>query len=54
VIGAVAARYAPASTAAGLFGLGVSMASYVLLYGIARAMGLKIGHAKAEAEAGLK
>jgi len=54
VAGAVAARYAPTWTAAGLFGLGVSMASYVVLYGLASAMGLRIGHAKAEAEAGLR
>ncbi len=54
VIGAVAARYAPGWTAPGLFGLGVSMGSYVILYGLASAAGWRIGHAKAEAEAGIR
>jgi cytosine permease len=51
--GAVSAYFAPAWIAAGLFGLLVSMVVYAVLYGMASAAGVKIGHARAEAEAGL-
>jgi cytosine permease len=52
--GAAASFYPPAWIAAGLYALLVSMVVYAVLYGIASAVGVKIGHAKAEAEAGIR
>lgn len=54
VAGAVASFYPPDWMAAGLWALLASMAVYAALYGVAAVAGLKIGHAKAEAEAGLR
>lgn len=54
IVGAVAARYSPGWIAAGLFGLLVSMVTYAGLYAVAMLSGIRIGHAKAEAEAGLR
>jgi cytosine permease len=51
--GAVASFYSPAWIAAGLFALLVSMAIYAVLYVAAGVAGVKIGHARAEAEAGI-
>ena len=51
--GAAASFYPPPWIAAGLYALLVSMIVYAVLYGIASVMGVKIGHAKAEAEAGI-
>lgn len=53
VAGAAASFYPPGWMAAGLYALLVSMAIYAALYLAAGIMGVKIGHAKAEAEAGL-
>lgn len=54
VVGAVASFYSPAWIAAGLFALVVSMVVYAVLYLAARAAGIRIGHARAEAEAGIR
>jgi cytosine permease len=54
VAGAVASFYPPAWMAAGLWALLASMAVYAALYSIAAVAGVQIGHAKAEAEAGLR
>jgi len=52
--GAVASFYPPPWMAAGLWALLASMVVYAVLYGVAGLAGVKIGHAKAEAEAGLR
>lgn len=52
--GAVASFYAPYWIAAGLWALLVSMVVYAVLYLAAGLAGWKIGHARAEAEAGLR
>jgi cytosine permease len=49
--GAIASFYPPAWMAAGLYALLVSMLVYAALYAVASVIGVKIGHAKAEAEA---
>jgi cytosine permease len=54
ITGAAASFYPPAWIAAGLYALLVSMIVYAILYIGARVAGVKIGHAKAEAEAGLQ
>lgn len=48
--GAVAAYFPPPWIAAGLWALLVSMVVYAVLYGLALAAGVKIGHARAEAD----
>jgi cytosine permease len=52
VAGAAAAFYPPAWIAPGLWALLVSMGVYAALYGLAHLAGVRIGHARAEAEAG--
>jgi cytosine permease len=54
VAGAAASFQSPAWIAAGLFALLVSMAVYAGLYLASSLAGVKIGHAKAEADAGLR
>jgi cytosine permease len=51
VVGAASAYASPAWMANGLFGLLVSMAVYAIGYIAVRAMGVRLGHAKAVAEA---
>jgi cytosine permease len=51
ILGAVASFYPPPWIAAGLYALLVSMVVYAVLYAGASLVGVKIGHAKAEAEA---
>lgn len=50
VIGAVAAHYPPDWLAAGLWGLVVSMVVYALLYFVAAAVGVRLGHGKVSPE----
>ena len=50
VIGAVAAHYPPDWLAAGLWGLVVSMVAYALLYFVAAAVGVRLGHGKVSPE----
>jgi len=54
VVGAAASFFPPAFMAAGLYALLASMAVYAALYLLAGIAGVKIGHARAEAEAGLR
>jgi cytosine permease len=54
VVGAVASFYAPAWIAAGLWALLVSMAVYASLYLLAQMAGVRIGHARARAEAAMR
>ena len=54
VVGAAASFFPPAFMAAGLYALLASMAVYAALYLLAGIVGVKIGHARAEAEAGLR
>jgi cytosine permease len=54
IAGAAASFYPPPWIAAGLYALLVSMAVYALLYLVAAVAGIRIGHAKAEAEAGMR
>jgi cytosine permease len=54
IVGAAASFYPPPWIAAGLYALLVSMVVYAVLYVAAGVAGVKIGHAKAEAEAGIR
>jgi cytosine permease len=54
VVGAMVSFYPPPWMAAGLWALLVSMGVYAVLYLAAAVAGIKIGHAKAEAEMGLR
>jgi cytosine permease len=50
VAGAASTFFAPEWIVASLLGLAVSMVAYLAAYGIGAAMGVRMGHAKAEAE----
>jgi cytosine permease len=50
--GAASAWFSPSWIANGLFGLLVSMAAYAILYAATGALGVRLGHARAVAEAG--
>lgn len=52
--GALASFYPPEWLAAGLYALLVSMVIYAVLYAAAAAMGVKIGHARAKTQAGIR